>query len=285
MYRIELSPGEETVFRSIEELAVAIKRGVVTPRARIFHNASNKWLPIQFHPHYKTALSMPLSQAALVAGPQAKPLSSLSLEPPPEPEPEPEMTFPLPQPKIVSSPEPAAPKKKTKSKQLAGETRSRRRSKPRRQLRIALVGALLLGGAQWVLSVPLVARAKPTLLVDVRRRLTEVQASTMGQVASPNSAGMIPAFPTSVSAAPPEVLRQPAEARHRATAPSFGGTATHETASPEIEPAPLTTDLPVAALPVSDSLSAKLADSTGQKGILTTVSGGGTSGVRPPVKR
>ena len=132
MYRIELSPGEETVFRSIEELAVAIKRGVVTPRARIFHNASNKWLPIQFHPHYKTALSMPLSQAALVAGPQAKPLSSLSLEPPPEPEPE--MTFPLPQPKIVSSPEPAAPKKKTKSKQLAGETRSRRRSKPRRQL-------------------------------------------------------------------------------------------------------------------------------------------------------
>ena len=285
MYRIELSPGEETVFRSIEELAVAIKRGVVTPRARIFHNASNKWLPIQFHPHYKTALSMPLSQAALVAGPQAKPLSSLSLEPPPEPEPE--MTFPLPQPKIVSSPEPAAPKKKAKSKQLTGETRSRRRSKPRRQLRIALVGALLLGGAQWVLSVPLVARAKPTLLVDVRRRLTEVQASTMGQVASPNSAGMIPAFPASASAAPPEVLRQPPEPRHRATAPSFGGTATLKSASPEIEPAPLTMDLPVAALPVSDSLSLKLADSTGQKamqGILTTVSGGGTAGVRP-VKR
>ena len=264
---------------------MAIKRGVVTPRARIFHNASNKWLPIQFHPHYKTALSMPLSQAALVAGPQAKPLSSLSLEPPPEPEPE--MTFPLPQPKIVSSPEPAAPKKKAKSKQLTGETRSRRRSKPRQQLRIALVGALLLGGAQWVLSVPLVARAKPTLLVDVRRRFTEVQASTMGQVASPNSAGMIPAFPASVSAAPPEVLRQPAEPRHRATAPSFGGTATLKSASPEIEPAPLTMDLPVAALPVSDSLSPKLADSTGEKamqGILTTVSGGGTAGVRP-VKR
>jgi len=47
-------------------------------------------------------------------------------------------------------------------------------------------------------------------------------------------------------------------------------------------------DLPVAALPVSDSLSLKLADSTGEKatqGIVTTVSGGGTSGVRPPVKR
>ena len=68
MYRIELSPGEETVFRSIEELAVAIKRGVVSPRARIYHNSSNKWLPIQFHPHYKTALSMPLSQSASSPG-------------------------------------------------------------------------------------------------------------------------------------------------------------------------------------------------------------------------
>ncbi|HSJ75528.1 MAG TPA: hypothetical protein VK899_05005, partial [Gemmatimonadales bacterium] len=269
MYRIELSPGEETVFRSIEELAVAIKRGVVTPRARIFHNASSKWLPIQFHPHYKTALSMPLTQAALVAGPQAKPPTSLSLDLPPKPVavPEPEMTFPLPQPKIVAAPEPTAEKKKkkkTKSKQLTGETRSRRRSKPRQQLRIALVGALLLGGAQWVLSVPLVARAKPTLLVDVSRRLTEVHANAMGQVASPNSAGMIPALPPSVSAATPEVLRQPAAPRHRATAPSFGGTSTIESAS-KIEPAPLTTDLPMAVLPVTDSLSPRLADSTGQK--------------------
>jgi hypothetical protein len=287
MYRIELSPGEETVFRSIEELAVAIKRGVVTPRARIFHNASSKWLPIQFHPHYKTALSLPLTQAALVAGPQAKPLSSLSLELPPEPEPEPEMRFPLPQPQIVSSPKPTAEKKKPKSKQLTGETRSRRRSKPRQQLRIALVGALLLGGAQWVLSVPLIARAKPTLLVDVQRRLSEVPASEMGQVASPNSADMVPTLPASVSAATPEVLRPAPEPRHRATAPSFGGTAATPSASPEIEPAPLT-DLPVSALPVTDSLNAKLTDSTGQKamqGILTTVSGGGSSGVKPPLKR
>jgi len=109
----------------------------------------------------------------------------------------------------------------------------------------------------------------------------------MGQVASPNSAGMIPALPASVSAAPPEVLRPVAEPRHRATAPSFGGTATVQSA-PEIEPAPLTTDVPVAALPGTDSLSPKLADSTGQRamqGILTTVSGGGTSGVKPPAKR
>ena len=59
MYRIEVKPGEESVFRTIEELATAIRNGLVTPRARIFHNASQKWLPIEFHPHYKKALQLP----------------------------------------------------------------------------------------------------------------------------------------------------------------------------------------------------------------------------------
>jgi hypothetical protein len=79
MYRIELSPGEETAFRSIEELAVAIRRNVVTSKARIYHNATARWLPIQFHPHYKLAVSMQLTQADLVAGPPVAPLSSLNL--------------------------------------------------------------------------------------------------------------------------------------------------------------------------------------------------------------
>ncbi|HET9466047.1 MAG TPA: hypothetical protein VFO71_10980 [Gemmatimonadales bacterium] len=79
MYRIELSPGEETAFRSIEELAVAIRRKVVTSRARIYHNATGRWLPIQFHPHYKLAMEMPLTQADLVAGPRVAPLSALKL--------------------------------------------------------------------------------------------------------------------------------------------------------------------------------------------------------------
>jgi len=80
MYRIELSPGEETAFRSIEELAVAIRRKVVTSHARIYHSATGTWLPIQFHPHYKIACSMPLTQADLVAGPRTMaPLSTLKL--------------------------------------------------------------------------------------------------------------------------------------------------------------------------------------------------------------
>ncbi len=58
MYRIELAPGEETVFRTIEELAVGVRNGLVTARSRIYHNATQKWLPIEFHPHYKKALEL-----------------------------------------------------------------------------------------------------------------------------------------------------------------------------------------------------------------------------------
>ena len=113
MYRIELSPGEETAFRSIEELAVAIRRGVVTSKARIWHNATSKWLPIQFHPHYKTAVAMPLSQADLVAGPPVTPLSALNLPDPNAPaprvsgfrpvDPSPQHGTPFPAPRVTPS--------------------------------------------------------------------------------------------------------------------------------------------------------------------------------------
>lgn len=58
MYRIELTPGEITVFRTIEELATGVRNGLITPKARIYHSASDKWLPIEFHPHYKQALDL-----------------------------------------------------------------------------------------------------------------------------------------------------------------------------------------------------------------------------------
>jgi hypothetical protein len=58
MYRIELTPGEVTVFRTIEELATGVRNGLITPKARIYHSASDKWLPIEFHPHYKQALEL-----------------------------------------------------------------------------------------------------------------------------------------------------------------------------------------------------------------------------------
>jgi hypothetical protein len=56
MYRIELAPGEETALRTLDELATGIRNGIITSRARIWHNAGRKWLPIEFHPHYQAAL-------------------------------------------------------------------------------------------------------------------------------------------------------------------------------------------------------------------------------------
>jgi hypothetical protein len=265
MYRIELSPGEETVFRSIEELAVAIKRGVVTPRARIYHNASSKWLPIQFHPHYKTALSMPLSQSALVAGPPIKPLSSLKLEQPLATDP----PLPAPAPKPVEAAAAPAPRKKTSTKQKsAREKRPRRQGKSGRQLRIALVGALLLGGAQWVLSAPLFSRGDVAGLFRSHRRL---------EAAPANTAAMVPVIPTEL----PASTRSSGRSRVPASAPSFGGSADTRVVRPApsseptvesgatdaIEPAPITIDVSTPRAPSADSLARKSTDSSGHKAI------------------
>jgi len=68
MYRIEFEPGDIGVFRSVEEVATAIKSGVITARARIYHQATDKWLPIEFHPHYRKALEMVASGNIPTAG-------------------------------------------------------------------------------------------------------------------------------------------------------------------------------------------------------------------------
>lgn len=270
MYRIELSPGDETVFRSIEELAVAIKRGVVTSRARIYHSAADRWLPIQFHPHYKIAVSMELTNAALVAGPAVKPLSTLSLEQPTEPE--------LPEPMLAIAPEPAkpapTPKKKTAGSGSSAK-RSRRTTKPRRQLRIALVGALLVGGAQWVLSAPLFSRAEMPSLIAAQRQLISAPIEAMRRVSSPNTAAMVPVMPQGES---PPAAGQPKRTQPpSASAPSFGGSggAVESADASEIQPPPgLQTTAPAA--PSADSLTGVVVDSTGAKSlrrILQSVSG------------
>ncbi len=57
MYRIRLATGEEAAFRTVEELALAVRSGVVSPKAEVFHNAANRWLPVEVHPDYKAAAS------------------------------------------------------------------------------------------------------------------------------------------------------------------------------------------------------------------------------------
>jgi hypothetical protein len=272
MYRIELSPGEETVFRTIEELAVAVRRGVVTPRARIYHNASSRWLPIQIHPHYKAAVSMPLTQAALVAGPTHKPLSSLTLEQSGEPLPP-----ALSNAALESTAAAPVEKPKSKSKPSAekpGPKRRRRTTpKPRRQLRIALVGALLVGGAQWVLSAPLFSRADAPVLIRAHRQLISMPTEAMNRVSSPNSAGMVPVIPHPPASNPSAPLDELAAGRG-SSVPSFGGTSAALPKPADLEPAP-SVKLAASSVPSVDSLRSQPAESTAKavKNILPTVSG------------
>ena len=284
MYRIELSPGEETVFRSIEELAVAIKRGVVTPRAHIYHSATNRWLPIQFHPHYKTALSMPLTQAALIAGPPVKPLSSLRLQQPAEPQP----LAPVPAPIQATAAEQPAQRKSSRSESSKGTKRSRRSGKPRRQLRIALVGALLVGGAQWVLSAPLFSRADAPVLLRLQRQLISAPTEAMQRVSLPNTAAMISVIPESAMRSKPPARIEPLDQPHRSHVPSFGGNAPAVVdGADEIAPPPAASEVAASPFPSTDSISVPTVDSTktkALKGIMRSVSGARPPGKTPPTR-
>jgi len=115
MYRIELAPGEETVFRTIEELAVGVRNGLVTPRARIYHAASQKWLPIEFHPHYKKAVELSSHRQDLQPAKIPASLESLNFAVPRASAPSAPTSVPPPAETQVASvvtptvPEPAAP--------------------------------------------------------------------------------------------------------------------------------------------------------------------------------
>jgi hypothetical protein len=65
MYLVELRPGKEELYRSSDELALAIRNGDVDARSRVYHRATAKWISITLHPQYK----------AIVAAAKDEPLS------------------------------------------------------------------------------------------------------------------------------------------------------------------------------------------------------------------
>ena len=72
MYRVRLTSGEETAFRSVEELALGIQSGVITGEAQIYHATTQQWLPISVHPEYVAAADQASAKIALSA-PEAGP--------------------------------------------------------------------------------------------------------------------------------------------------------------------------------------------------------------------
>jgi hypothetical protein len=317
MYRIELSPGEETAFRSIEELAVAIKRGVVTSRARIWHNASGKWLPIEFHPHYKIAASMQLTPADLVAGPPVKKLELLSLGEQMDPPPPPMRPVVQPQepPRVKRTSEPVkrilesvkraaepvkrAPEPEPKPRKKAA-AKSRRQKSGGKTLRIALAGALFIGCAHLAYSAASTALGEDTAIRPrTHRRLITTPANMAQQGPETTAAAVLPGLPAvsrsgirSSSAARPASSRPlptesavhdeaaSLESRSEAATPPYD--AFRADSASGIQPAPTSIDIAAPVPPNGDSLARKMVDSTGKKTlkrILRTI--GGTATTEP----
>ena len=65
MYLVELRPGKEELYRTGDDLALAIRDGEVDARSRIYHRATAKWISITLHPQYK----------AIVAGQRDEPMA------------------------------------------------------------------------------------------------------------------------------------------------------------------------------------------------------------------
>ena len=57
MYLVELKPGKEELYRSSDDLAIAIREGDVDARSRIYHRVTAKWISITLHPQYKAIVT------------------------------------------------------------------------------------------------------------------------------------------------------------------------------------------------------------------------------------
>lgn len=55
MFLVEPESGQRRHYSSARALGAAIRCGELGPQARIFHQASNQWLPITVHPEYQRA--------------------------------------------------------------------------------------------------------------------------------------------------------------------------------------------------------------------------------------
>jgi|SRR5215218_272963 hypothetical protein len=55
MFLVEPVSGQRRHYPSARALGYAIRRGELGPAARIFHEGSERWLPITVHPEYRKA--------------------------------------------------------------------------------------------------------------------------------------------------------------------------------------------------------------------------------------
>ena len=144
MYRIRLPSGREAEFTSIEELALALRRGDVSRDALIYHRRSDQWVPIEQHPRFQGQLDEADTpeQSAPPAPTPAEPAQPAEApkpeRPPTEPEP-PQPVAPTPYPvrppsvHAMPAPPPPAPAHAAPPAPVAADaTRVARRDEPPR---------------------------------------------------------------------------------------------------------------------------------------------------------
>lgn len=228
MYRIRLTTGEEAVFRSVEELALAVRSGVVSPKAEVFHKTANRWLPVELHPDYRTAASgkhparPPDDKKGTTAKRPAITAKTPVPPPAPGPMPGPRLSGPAPNPGGPAQGPPSLPLPPSRSTlkatpgpgagaplpaPVAGIPAAQRSAEPgssrRRRTLLAwatATGAILLFGAGAVL-------AAPTIRDWAAAGLPQPKAMEEGMTALPpdpiQSPGM-DAWPPSAAASHPE---------------------------------------------------------------------------------
>jgi hypothetical protein len=152
MYRIRLPSGEQSVFRTLDELTLAVQSGVVGPSAEVYLADTNRWMPVESHAAYQAARIQPAPQEELP--PQNVPhttLAPLPLAEAPTPAPAPG-SAPAPSPVLGTTGEsPAAaspgPTATSPSPQLPASVFMTRARKLREMLALKLGLFLVIGGS------------------------------------------------------------------------------------------------------------------------------------------
>jgi hypothetical protein len=111
VYRIRLPSGREAEFATIEELALALRRGDVSREALIYHRRTEQWVPIEQHPRFQGQIEQDEPESA--AAPQPPAVMPPAAPPPPRPVEEtpipPAWAMPTPVAPAPVAPAPVAP--------------------------------------------------------------------------------------------------------------------------------------------------------------------------------
>ena len=179
MYRIRLPSGEQAVFRTVEELTLAVQSGVIGPTAEVYLPDANRWMQMESHPDFQAARVKPASAESLAESPSLPmpvtqppvslaPIPLAETTPPPSPAPAPTQlsapsspTVPVGPPQAASTEAPEAGSTATPQAPPALPTSVfMTRARKLREMLAMHLGLLLVIGASVLLTIYLAGNGK-----------------------------------------------------------------------------------------------------------------------------